>query len=61
MVTSGIRVGVPAVTSRGMTEQDMVVIGDIISMTLIRPEDEETQAKARSMVAELCRKYPLYA
>ncbi len=61
MVTSGIRVGVPAVTSRGMTEQDMVVIGDIISMTLTRPEDEETQAKARSMVAELCRKYPLYA
>ncbi len=61
MVTSGIRVGVPAVTSRGMTEQDMVVIGDIISMTLTRPEDDETQAKARSMVAELCRKYPLYA
>ncbi|HWR44380.1 serine hydroxymethyltransferase [Sporomusa sp.] len=61
LVTSGVRVGVPAVTSRGMVEQDMVVIGDIISMTLTKPEDSETQDKARSMVAELCRKYPLYA
>ncbi|HWR06838.1 serine hydroxymethyltransferase [Sporomusa sp.] len=61
MVTSGVRIGVPAVTSRGMAEQDMVIIGDIISMTLTKPEDSETQAKARSLVAELCRKYPLYA
>ncbi len=61
LVTSGIRVGVPAVTSRGMVEQDMVIIGNIITMTLTKPEDSVTQDKARSMVAELCRKYPLYA
>lgn len=61
LVTSGIRVGVPAVTSRGMVEQDMVTIGDIITLTLTKPEDSAAQEKARAMVAELCRKYPLYA
>lgn len=60
LVTSGVRIGVPAVTSRGMTEQDMVVIGDIIAMTLTKSEDSVTQEKARALVAELCRKYPLY-
>lgn len=61
LVTSGIRVGVAAVTSRGMTEQSMVTIGDIITMTLTKPEDQATQARARELVAELCRQYPLYA
>jgi len=61
MVTSGVRIGVPAVTSRGMMEQDMVVIGDIIAMTLNKPEDSAAQDKARALVAELCRKFPLYA
>lgn len=60
-ITSGIRIGVPAVTSRGMVEQDMVAIGDIITMTLTKLEDGAARDKARSMVAELCRKYPLYA
>jgi len=60
-VTSGIRIGVPAVTSRGMVEVDMVAIGDIIAMTLTNPDDSAAQDKARSLVAELCRKYPLYA
>ncbi|SMC38255.1 serine hydroxymethyltransferase [Sporomusa malonica] len=61
LVTSGVRIGVPAVTSRGMVEQDMVVIGDIIAMTLTKPEDGVSQDKARAMVANLCHKYPLYA
>ncbi len=61
LVTSGIRVGVPAVTSRGMVEADMVAIADIIAMTLDKPDDSAVQAKARSMVNELCQKYPLYA
>ncbi|WP_094603951.1 Serine hydroxymethyltransferase [Sporomusa silvacetica DSM 10669] len=60
-VTSGIRIGVPAVTSRGMVEMDMVAIGDIIAMTLTNPDDSAAQDKARSLVAALCRKYPLYA
>ena len=61
LVTSGVRIGVPAVTSRGMVEADMVAIGDIIAMTLTSPDDSAAQDKARTMVAELCRKYPLYA
>lgn len=59
-VTSGIRIGTPAVTSRGMKEADMAVIGEIIAMVLNRPEDGEAKAKAVAMVAELCGKYPLY-
>ena len=61
LVTSGIRVGVAAVASRGMTEQSMVAIGDIIAMTLAKPEDQAAQAKARELVAALCCQYPLYA
>lgn len=60
-ITSGVRIGVPAVTSRGMVEEDMVAIGDIITMTLTKPEDGAVRDKARSMVAQLCHKYPLYA
>lgn len=59
-VTSGIRIGTPAVTSRGMKEEDMAVIGEIIAMVLNRPEDSEAKDKAIAMVAELCGKYPLY-
>ncbi|SHI50884.1 serine hydroxymethyltransferase [Propionispora hippei] len=59
-VTSGIRIGTPAVTSRGMQEEDMAVIGEIIAMVLNRPEDEAARTKAIAMVAELCGKYPLY-
>lgn len=57
-VTSGVRLGTPAVTSRGMVEEDMEVIAEIISITL---KDFEANAdKARAMVAELVGKYPLY-
>ena len=59
-VTSGIRIGTPAVTSRGMDEEAMVQIGKIIALTLRQPKDEETLAKAGRMVAELTEKYPLY-
>ncbi|CUH95482.1 Serine hydroxymethyltransferase [Propionispora sp. 2/2-37] len=60
-VTSGIRIGTPALTSRGMKEEDMAVIGEIISMVLNRPEDNEARATAATMVEQLCKKYPLYA
>lgn len=55
-VTSGIRLGTPAVTSRGMVEADMETIAEIIKLALI--EDQADQAMA--MVAELVGKYPLY-
>ncbi|KOR76246.1 serine hydroxymethyltransferase [Paenibacillus solani] len=59
-VTSGIRIGTPAITSRGMDEQAMVTIAKIIAMTLKQPKDEATLAEASRLVAELTDQYPLY-
>jgi glycine hydroxymethyltransferase len=60
-VTSGIRVGTPAVTSRGMDEQAMVKIAEIMDIVITNREDEAQLDKARAMVKELCQKFPLYA
>jgi len=60
-VTSGVRIGTPAVTSRGMKEEAMVAIGEIIAMVLKNPEDAATKARAVSLVGKLCGEYPLYA
>jgi glycine hydroxymethyltransferase len=60
-VTSGIRLGTAAVTSRGMDEMAMTVIGEIIAMVLSAPHDETVKQAAKLKVAELCQKYPLYA
>lgn len=57
-VTSGIRVGTPAVTSRGMKEEDMETIAEIIKITLT--QGENNLALAKDKVAKLCEKYPLY-
>ncbi|OZB93384.1 serine hydroxymethyltransferase [Paenibacillus sp. XY044] len=59
-VTSGIRIGTPAATSRGMDEAAMVAIGKIIAMTLKSPKDEAVLSKAAAMVKELTDQYPLY-
>lgn len=61
LVTSGIRIGTPATTTRGMKEEAMARIGEIISLTLSNPNDAAVQAKAKVMVSEVCRQYPLYA
>lgn len=58
-VTSGIRIGTPALTSRGMKLEDMQEIGNIIAMALNDPT-EEVLAEARNRVGKLCDKYPLY-
>jgi glycine hydroxymethyltransferase len=60
-VTSGIRIGTPAVTSRGMQEDAMLVIGEIIAMVLNSPDDTMVKTKAAGLVARLTKKYPLYA
>ena len=57
-VTSGIRVGVPAATSRGFVEEDMPVIARLFTMTAT--EFEEKADYIRSEVDKLCAKYPLY-
>ncbi|MCE5286538.1 MAG: serine hydroxymethyltransferase [Pelosinus sp.] len=60
-VTSGVRIGTAAVTSRGFKEEDMNVIADIITMVLTNPEDEAVKTKAAELVAALCKRHPLYA
>ena len=55
-VTSGVRLGIPAVTTRGMKEEDMDKIAEIIAMVI---ESEDNVEKAKAMVAELTAKYPL--
>ena len=57
-VTSGIRLGTAAVTSRGFCEEDLAVVAKLISMTL--KDFEGNKEKVREEVAALCRKYPLY-
>ncbi len=60
-VTSGIRLGSPALTSRGFVEEDFVEIGRIIAKVLKNPEDVAVQEEAKARVKVLCDKYPLYA
>ena len=59
-VTSGIRLGSPALTTRGFKEEDMKETADIISLVLSDPENEEKKEEARRRVAALCDKYPIY-
>ncbi|MGP1470754.1 MAG: serine hydroxymethyltransferase [Schwartzia sp. (in: firmicutes)] len=59
-VTSGLRLGSPALTTRGFVEDDMREVAAIIALTLSHPESESAKDEARSRVAALCRKYPLY-
>lgn len=59
-VTSGIRLGTPALTTRGLKEDDMKEIADIIALVLKNPQDEAKQQEAAKRVAVLCEKYPLY-
>ena len=57
-VTSGIRVGTAAVTSRGFKEEDVIEVGKLIGLTLKDFDANKEEVKAR--VAALCAKYPLY-
>ncbi len=57
--TSGIRIGTPAVTSRGMVEEDMIKIAEAINLVLDNIEDEEKIAEAKAIAIALCEKYPL--
>lgn len=59
-VTSGIRLGSPALTTRGFKEDDMREVGNIIALVLNAPQNEEKKEEARRRVAALCAKYPLY-
>ena len=59
--TSGLRFGTPAITTRGLKEQDMAQIVDLIDRVLSAPEDEQVIAKVRAEVNAMMAKYPLFA
>lgn len=61
LVASGIRLGTPAVTTRGMGPSEMTAIADWISEVLKAPNDEAVHRRVRDSVRELCREFPLYA
>lgn len=59
-VTSGIRIGTPAVTTRGYKEEDMVQVAEAMALVLDYPGDAAKTAQAKAIVKALCDKYPLY-
>jgi glycine hydroxymethyltransferase len=60
MVASGVRIGTPAVTSRGLREAEMDLIAEFIATVLAAPEDDGVAAAVRDRIEVLCRKFPLY-
>jgi glycine hydroxymethyltransferase len=60
MTASGIRIGTPAVTTRGMREAEMDTIAALIARTLASPDDESIARAVRAEVEALCRRFPLY-
>lgn len=59
-VTSGIRLGSPALTTRGLKEDDFKEVADIIATVVKNPENADIKAACADRVAALCKKYPLY-
>ena len=60
LVASGIRVGTPAITTRGMRQPEMERVGEFITRALKTPEDDHALGMIRAEVEALCRKFPLY-
>lgn len=59
-VTSGIRVGTPALTTRGMKEDEMKIVASWIHQVLSDPENDSVLEKVRTQVKELCKQFPIY-
>jgi glycine hydroxymethyltransferase len=59
-VTSGLRIGTPAMTTRGMGEAEFEAIANILADCLLNPDDSAVMADCKRRVAELCDRFPLY-
>ena len=59
-VTSGIRIGTSAITSRGINPEQARIIAKVITDLLINPQDQYLQSACKDLVARLCGKFPLY-
>ncbi|MCC7430666.1 serine hydroxymethyltransferase [bacterium] len=60
-VTSGVRIGTPALTTRGFKQNEMKIIGNLIAKTIKNAENEQVIHEVRETVSELCKQFPLYA
>jgi glycine hydroxymethyltransferase len=60
LITSGIRIGTPALTTRGMQEKEMEYIGDLINEVLEQPDREDVRKRVEQDVRTLCARFPLY-
>jgi len=60
-ITSGIRVGTPALTTRGMKEKEMAIVADFMHQALSHPKDTALLARLQAQVREFCEQYPLFA
>ena len=60
-VTSGVRIGTPALTTRGMEEEELMDIGEMIGEVIKNPEEDEVKSDVRDRVSELLEEFPLYS
>jgi len=60
-VTSGLRLGTAALTTRGFDQGAFQIVADVIADRLLHPEDDAMQARCLECVRDLCQRFPLYA